>query len=149
MSNLRDRLVSATLSWQERFGITPRITDAVAEFDAAMIIGMSHDEYSIAMRGRTAVSRGHDFAFRGIRYQVKANRPSGSKGSKVTLVSKAKNYDWDVLIWLLYNREYVLIEAWAWDVSEYRTAFGDVSRINPAHMRNGRTAIQPPEPSGN
>jgi hypothetical protein len=44
--------------------------------------------------------RGHDFEFKGQRHQVKANRRSGKPGSVVTLVPKAKNFDWDVLIWI-------------------------------------------------
>ena len=48
--------------------------------------------------GRTAVTRGCDFILNELRYQVKANRPSGKRGSFVTLVGKASNYDWDRLI---------------------------------------------------
>jgi hypothetical protein len=88
--------------------------------------------------GRTAVSRGADFTHRGTRYQVKANRPSGKPGSFVKLVGKARNYDWDRLIWLLYDREYVLQEAWQWDVDDYRKAFDSIERLRPEHMRLGQ-----------
>ena len=60
-------------------------------------------EYSDYMRDKTAVAKGTDFVYRNIRYQVKANRPSGKKGSKVTMVPKASNYEWDRLIWILYD----------------------------------------------
>jgi hypothetical protein len=145
--NLRDQLVGLALSWQERFSVAPRVTDTVAEFDAAMLVGMSEDDYAEAMRGRSAVAKGHDFAFRGVRYQVKANRPSGGRGSAVTLVAKAKNYDWDVLIWILYDREYRLQEAWSWSVTTYRAAFDPLSRLSPAHMRKGERANKAPEPT--
>lgn len=66
------------------------------------------------MQGKTVVQRGHDFVFNGARYQVKANRPSGKPGSTVTLVSKVKNYDWDFLVWVHYDRLYEIQEAWQW-----------------------------------
>ena len=64
---------------------------------------------------RSAVTKGYDFTHNGCRYQVKANRPSGKPGSPVTWVSKVNNYDWDKLIWILYDRNYVVQEAWEWD----------------------------------
>ena len=95
MSDLRSALVSVARAWQERFGVAPHITNAIAEYDAALLVGMTEEEYALDCRGRTAVTAGFDFTHHGVRYQVKANRPSGLKGSKVTLVSAAKNYDWD------------------------------------------------------
>ena len=135
---LRDQLVETALLWQKRFSVAPRITDAVAEYDAAMLLGMAEEEYSAAMKGRTAVSRGHDFVFRGLRYQVKANRPSGNKGSPVTKVAKANNYKWDVLIWIHYNKEFVIQEVWEWSVADYRAQFHDEKYTRPVHMRRGR-----------
>jgi hypothetical protein len=73
--------------------------------------------------------------FKGCRYQVKANRPSGKQGSSVTLVAKAHNYDWAKLIWILYDRNYELREAWEWDVDDYREAFESRSRLGPKDMR--------------
>jgi hypothetical protein len=93
-------LIDVALDWQERFGVAPQITSTLSEFDAAMLVGMSEAEYSAFMQDKTAVSRGSDFEFNGIRYQVKANRPSGKKGSTITNVPKARNYDWDRLIWI-------------------------------------------------
>ena len=138
MKGLRTRLVMIALEWQEHFGVAPSITSTVSEYDAAILVGMPEHEYSDYMQGQTAVSKGSDFAWRGIRYQVKANRPSGKPGSRVTLVAKAKNYDWDVLIWILYNREYEIEEAWSWGVEEYRQAFDAMARLSPKHYRGGR-----------
>ena len=50
------------------------------------------------MKDKTAVSKGADFVYKNTRYQVKANRPSGKKGSRVTMVPKASNYEYG------YNR---------------------------------------------
>ena len=136
--SLRARLVQIALEWQERYGVAPAITSTLSEFDAAtVLLGMSEDEYARDLASATAVRRGYDFLFDGLRYQVKANRPSGKPGSFVTLTAKARNYDWDRLIWILYSREYEIAEAWMWEVDAYRNELHEVARISPEHMRRG------------
>jgi hypothetical protein len=137
MHDLRDKLVDLALSWERAFGNAPHITAALSELDAARLVGCSIDEYAACMRGTTAVRRGHDFEFDGRRYQVKANRPSGKPGSRVTWVPKAKNFDWDVLIGILYDSNYNLQEAWWWEAAPYRQAFESVKRLSPVHYRSG------------
>jgi hypothetical protein len=135
--DIRASLVAIALEWEAKFGIAPAITSAVSEYDAAILVGLSPEEYGAGCAGRTAVSRGHDFTFRTHRYQVKANRPSGKPGSSVTLVAKPANYDWDYLIWVLYDRCYQMQEAWLWPVAQYQAALGSKTRISPADMRAG------------
>src|ERR1022692_2423500 len=94
-AQLRGRLVEVSLRWQERFGVAPAVTSALSELDAALLVGMTEDEYCSDCVSRTAVTRGSDFTHRACRYQVKANRPSGRPGSFVTLVGRANNYEWD------------------------------------------------------
>ena len=137
MLDLRDQLVDIALRWEKAFGNAPHITATLSEFDAAQLVGCSIDEYSAFMRTATAVQRGHDFEFDGKRYQVKANRPSGKPGSVVTLVPKARNFDWDFLIWILYNKQYEIEEAWRWEAAEYREAFEFVRRLSPADYGKG------------
>lgn len=141
MHDLRDKLVDLALTWERTFGNAPHITAALSELDAARLVGCSIDEYAECMRGATAVRRGHDFEFKGKRYQVKANRPSGKPGSRVTLVPKAKNFDWDVLIWILYDKAYDIQEAWSWEAVPYRQVFESVKRLAPAHYRRGTRLI--------
>ncbi|MDR4468756.1 MAG: hypothetical protein MRJ68_10725 [Nitrospira sp.] len=138
MTDLRQQLVVAVLAWERTFGVAPAITSAISEFDAALLVGCSVEDYATAMRRTTAVQKGHDFTFNNVRYQVKANRPSGKPGSFVTLVPKAKNCDWDVLIWLLYDAQYRIQEAWLWDVDAYKAAFDSVKRLSPSHYRQGK-----------
>jgi hypothetical protein len=138
LEDLREQLVHVALAWERAFGNTPQITTVLSEHDAARLVGCSADAYSCAMQGATAVQRGHDFVFNGARYQVKGNRPSGKRGSLVTWVPKATNYDWDYLIWILYDSHYRIQEAWEWDVSRYRDAFDQVDRLSPAHLRLGK-----------
>ena len=131
---LREKLAEIALQWQANFGVAPSITSAISEYDAAMLVGMSEREYSDYMKDKTAVSKGADFVYRGIRYQVKANRPSGKPGSFVTMVPKASNYDWDRLIWILYDKNYVMQEAWEWQVNDYILAFNSIKRLSPNHL---------------
>lgn len=137
MQDLRRQLVECALAWERAFGNAPAITSAVSEYDAAALVGLSPELYSAAMQGMTTVQRGYDFKFNGKRYQVKGNRPSGKPGSFVTWVPKARNYEWDYLVWVLYNQTYEIEEAWLWEVSAYRTAFDAVKRLSPSHYRKG------------
>lgn len=120
-TDLRGRLVDIALDWERAYGVAPAITSALAEYDAARLVSMS-DADSADRANQTAVTRGLDFRFRGLGYQVKANRPSGRPGSFVTIVAAAKNYEWDRLIWLLYDSRYRVVEAWLWNVAHYAGA---------------------------
>ena len=141
-NSLRDELVSVALEWQKQYGVAPRITGAISEYDAAILVGFPDSEYSSFMQDKTAVGSGSDFAYKGVRYQVKANRPSGKPGSRVTIVPKVRNYEWDRLIWILYDKNYVMQEAWQWDVGAYKRAFHDVKRLSPDHYRKGFRLFQ-------
>jgi hypothetical protein len=135
---LRDKLVDIALQWQTKFGVAPQITTVISEYDAAMLVGMPESEYSEYMQDKTAVNKGSDFVYNHQRYQVKANRPSGKPGSKVTIVAKATNYLWDKLIWILYDKHYVMQEAWEWDVEDYISSFDNKKRLSPDDYRKGR-----------
>lgn len=138
---LRDKLVSITLEWEKRYGVAPRTTDAISKYDAAMLVGFLEPEYSRFMQGKTAVAKGSNFQYGGVRYQVKANRPSGKPGSRVTLVANAaktaRKYEWDRLIWILYDKNYEMQEAWQWDVEPYKQTFSENQRLSPDHYRKG------------
>lgn len=106
-----------------------------------MLVGCTEEEYSFCTREQTAVQHGHDFTHGRARYQVKANRPSGKPGSFVTLVPKPKNYEWEYLVWILYDTAYVIQEAWLWEVGAFKEAFDAVSRLAPKHMRQGKRIV--------
>lgn len=126
--------------------MAPAITSTVSEYDASKLVGMSDQEYSAYMQDKTAVARGHDFVFRGVRYQIKAHRPSGKPGSRITNAGKARNYEWDILIWIRYDVSFEIVEAWAWDRESYIAAFDERKRISPDDMRGGRSLV--PQRSG-
>jgi hypothetical protein len=134
---LRDKLVSIALEWQRTYGNAPAITGTLGEYDAAMLVGCTEEDYQTQMRERSVVARGHDFVHAGSRYQVRANRPSGRRGSPVTLVSKPDSYEWDFFVWVHYHTDFRLREAWLWPVAEFRTQLGSVSRLSPSHVRQG------------
>ena len=136
---LRDRLVSIALEWQQRYGVAPHITAAISEYDAAMLVGFPEREYSRFMQGKTAVAKGSDFEYGGIRYQVKANRPSGKPGSRVTLVANAAkppaNTNGTASSGSCTTRTTRCSEAWQWDAEPYRQAFSENQRLSPEHYR--------------
>lgn len=138
MNDLRQSLIDIALAWEQAFGNAPSITSALSELDAALLVGCGFEEYSAGMQGRSTVQKGYDFLFGGARYQVKGNRPSGKPGSYVTWVPKARNYEWDYLVWVNYNQKYEIQEAWLWEVSDYVKAFDGVKRLSPAHYRLGK-----------
>ena len=140
-NDLRHELVKLSLKWQKLYGVAPQITTVISEYDVAMLLGMPEEEYSFYMQDKTAVSKGCDFEYNGKRYQIKANRPSGKPGSKVTIVAKASNYDWDYLIWVLYNKEYIMQEAWIWEREEYIKEFDTKKRISPDDYRRGTKLV--------
>ena len=139
---LRGRLVQVSLEWEDYFGVLPSVTKSISELDAALLVGMSEDAYCADGQLRTAVSKDLDFVYDGFRYQITANRPSGKKGSPVTWVNqkteKKKPFGWDRLIWILYDRLYVIQEAWEFTADEYRASFSHLTRLSPDHMRQGR-----------
>lgn len=142
---LREKLVSVALEWQDRYGIAPQITSPLSEYDAAMLIGFPEQEYSDHMQDKTAVGKGSDFVYKGVHYQIKGNRPSGKPGSRITMVPKATNYEWDVLIWVMYDKNYIIQEAWQWDVEPYKETFHNKKRLSPNDYRKGLRLF----PSGN
>lgn len=134
---LRDLLVQISLEWEERFSVAPRITDSVAEYDAAKLVGTSLRIGKGRKQRDTAVTKGFDFRKGDDLYQVKSNRPSGKPGSRVTLVGKAKSFDWDKLVWILYDRKYNIEEAWKFPCNKYRKLFESKKRLSPHDMRQG------------
>jgi hypothetical protein len=135
---LRNLLVKVSLEWEKRFAVAPRVTGDLAEYDAAKLKGTSLRIGKGRDVSDTAVKKGADFRYRNKGYQVKGNRPSGKKGSPVTLVTKAETDDWDMLIWILYNEEYRIQEARQFSYSLYHKLFKNKKRLSPQDMRLGR-----------
>ena len=81
-----------------------------------------------------------------MKYQVKACRPSGRKGDKITNVPMAKNYEWDKLIWIMYDKEYrIVVKAWLWERDNYISKFDKKKRLSPRDMRDGENLLSLPK----
>jgi hypothetical protein len=139
--SIRDQLVQITLKWEEVFGFFPGqagITAAISEFDAAIKLGYSVLEYANSVKGRSPVGRGHDFVFNGKKVQVKANRPSGKPGSAVWNAGpKVDSAGWDILIYILYDKDYVVQECYQFDRDLYDRLFIDKKSLRLEDMRKG------------
>ncbi|WP_197044229.1 MULTISPECIES: hypothetical protein [unclassified Rhizobium] len=124
--------------------MAPSIMSAISGYDAAVtLLGMSEKEYGASVKLATAAGGGFDFQFKGQRFQIKANRPSDKRGSAVTVVPKVRNYDWDQLIWILYSRDYEILEAWKWPREAYQREIQPLPRVSPNHMRRGLRLHRP------
>lgn len=138
---LRKQLINSCLEWEKLVGVAPSITSAISEYDAMKLVGMSEAEIIATAKDKTARQKGHDFIFKGIKYQVKANRPSYKKNSPVTITSKAKNYDFDKLIWILYNQKYEIQEVYECTAQDYKERFDALKRVRPVHLRTTKRLI--------
>ena len=50
---LRQQLVDAVLAWEASFGNAPLTTTVLSEYDTAMLVGMTYEQYAAAMVGTT------------------------------------------------------------------------------------------------
>ena len=137
MENIRNLLVKIALEWENKFTVMPQITSAISEYDAAQLLGCDDQTYSKIMKGQTAVTKGYDFIYNDIKYQIKGNRPSGKPGSKITRGPKATNYEWDFLIWIVYDTQFNIQEVWKFKVDGYKELFDKKNRLSPHDMRKG------------
>jgi hypothetical protein len=138
---IRDRLVQTILKWEEKFGFFPGqagITAAVSEYDTAMRLGLNEDQYRGSIMGRSSVGRGYDFKFKDKKIQVKANRPSGRPGSDIWNAGpKVRTDRWDILIYILYHKNYVIQEAYWFDCDEYERMFLNEKKLRLDDMEEG------------
>lgn len=135
LSKLRKQLVELCLKWEKLVGVAPSITSAISEYDAMVLVGINEENIIKTAKDKTSRQKGYDFINKGIKYQVKANRPSYKKNSPVTITSKAKNYDFDKLIWILYDSKFIIQEAWICEVNNYKEKLGQLKEVRPKHIR--------------
>jgi hypothetical protein len=139
--SLRDHLCENAVKWQEKYRVAPNIISAISEFDAARLVGMSEEEYAERERGRTSAA---GFIFREMRYQVLGTRREGirERPESIVIHKRPSNYDWDYLIWIRYNKSYVIQEAWRWDVVLYTEYFNQNDRMTLNDMRLGENLLR-------
>ena len=140
---IRDQLVQIVLKWEKKFGFFPGqagITAAISEYDAATrIFKLDENQYSISVQGRSSVGRGYDFKFNKKKIQVKANRPSGRLGDTVWNAGrKVKTDGWDILIYILYDKSYVVQEAYEFKCDKYEELFSNKKSLRLEDMKKGK-----------
>ena len=91
---MRAELVRVALEWENCLGVAPKITDAIAEFDVAHLVGIAEEQYCRDGQQPTAVSRDFNVIHNGLCCEVTRSRPSGKKGSEVCLVGDERKKDW-------------------------------------------------------
>lgn len=141
MKDYRKSLIDIALAWEKDIGNFPKITSAISEYDAAtMIVGMSHEQYASSMLGVSQVRKGFDFEFQGVRYQIKADRIGPGRGEP-SANRKPSNWCWDKFIWIKYNDIFHPLEAWLWNVKDFRERFENFKSVRPKQLRLGLRVI--------
>ena len=140
----REQLISQSLAWESAFGKSPSITGELGEIDAIFSLGFLTPETLRKRRSASAVKSKSDFEVNGLRYQVKANRPSGRPGSKVTKIGVPKPDGWDELLWVLYNKDYRVQEFWKIDHRTFWQALGGNKHLRPKIIRDSGIRLSVP-----
>ncbi|MBF0180503.1 MAG: hypothetical protein HQM03_10825 [Magnetococcales bacterium] len=120
-NQLRNDLLVVGRRWQEQFGMTPINYAVIAVYDAAMLVGMTEEQFAEYMQERVlSVGREADFVFERKRYLVKAYRQTDTGGgNRVRYVPKAQHMQWDLLVMILYDAELIVMGAWRMTWDEY------------------------------
>lgn len=124
INEITDRLIKCSIEFENQTGIVPAVSSALSEIDAMIGIGMSEKDifgYKIKQKTR---QKGHDFEYRGLKYQVKVDRESIKEGfgpgknKHNSLISPRG--EWDVLIWIEYDCDYKIISAYKWTKKDFK-----------------------------
>jgi hypothetical protein len=138
---LRDRLADVALEWENKYGVSlgtsPRVTPAIAEYDAARLIGVSEEKYGELDRGRGNafyfIYKGKRYRTRGSRHESLSERPEGT-----VIYEKPTDFEWDYFIFILYRKSYVIEEAWLWEAASYKEFFDQNDKMSFNDMRQGK-----------
>lgn len=129
-ATFRELLVDLACHWQDPLGVTPAVNYAVARYDAAALAGLAEPRCR-------AVASGADFDHEGQRYQVIASRDP--EPARIPVVRRA---GWDRLIWLVYDRDYALLEAWSCEGEALRARWGDSRILTSDCLRLGEDLLR-------
>ena len=135
---IRRELIKSSLEWAAAFGLTPAIIGELGEVDAAYLLSKSPKMAKNILLARTPRQKGYDLLIDHQRIQVKATRSSGLPGSTITRIQKPRNDMWDLIVWINYNRDFHLQEAWLWTRRAYLKKFSQSHRISPEEFRKGK-----------
>lgn len=136
----RDNLVSLALEWEERYGLLPLQASVIAARDAALLVGMSDERYSLHMQDRVVPAPSDvDFIYNKQRYIVRCARRG--PGAEKVYVSKAHQGGWNFLVFILYDARFSILGAWQMPSDQYQVQCGEKERLVPEDHQVGKNLL--------
>ncbi|MBF0164677.1 MAG: hypothetical protein HQM01_09305 [Magnetococcales bacterium] len=136
----RDSLVTLALEWEERYGLLPLQSSVIAARDAALLVGMSDERYSLHMQDRVVPAPSDlDFIYNKQRYIVRCARRG--PGSEKVYVSKAHQGGWNYLVFILYDAKFSILGAWQMPSDQYQVQCGEKERLVPEDHQVGKNLL--------
>ncbi|MEO5330417.1 MAG: hypothetical protein H7839_00210 [Magnetococcus sp. YQC-5] len=138
-NRIRDNLVSVALEWQDKYGVSPVNLNVIAGWDAAILAGMSDEDYaSYQMERKYQSLREVDFVYHRQKILVKAFRQIIPLEFGMKYVSKPLQTEWNLIIFILYDSYYSIIGAWQMSHEEYMLKLGDQEKLTPEDYQKGK-----------
>ncbi|MBF0417814.1 MAG: hypothetical protein HQL86_06160 [Magnetococcales bacterium] len=136
----RDNLISLAMEWEDRYGLLPIQSSVIAARDAALLVGMSDERYSLHMQDRVVPAPNDvDFIYNKQRYIVRCARIA--PGTEKVYVSKAHQGSWNYLVFILYDAKFSILGAWQMPNDLYQVQCGDKERLTPEDHQVGKNLL--------
>ncbi|MBF0272703.1 MAG: hypothetical protein HQL98_11645 [Magnetococcales bacterium] len=133
----RDAMTMVALAWEERYGLSPLNLSVLAARDAALLVGMSDERYSLHMQDRVFPAPSDvDFIYNKRRFIVRSVRHSPSTDARH--VAKAHASGWDLLVFIVYDAQYEILGAWQMSNEEYLVQCAQKERLVPEDYQVGK-----------
>ncbi|MBF0212150.1 MAG: hypothetical protein HQM00_01155 [Magnetococcales bacterium] len=138
----RDALATIALGWEERYGLSPLDLSVIAARDAALLVGMSDERYSLHMQDRVFPAPSDvDFIYNKKKYVVRSVRQSPT--SDAHQVAKVPAQGWDFLVFVMYDAKYVITGAWQMPNDTYLAQCARKERLTPEDCQLGKSLLAP------
>ncbi|MEO5345790.1 MAG: hypothetical protein H7834_05350 [Magnetococcus sp. YQC-9] len=136
----RDALITLALAWEERYGLPPLQLSVIAARDAALLVGMSDERYSLHMQDRVVPAPSDvDFIFNKNKYVVRSVRRTS--GGELLFIPPAPSSGWDFLIFILYDTKFAIVGAWQMTIDLYQTRCTGRERLTPENLQDGKNLL--------
>ncbi|MBF0614308.1 MAG: hypothetical protein G8237_11125 [Magnetococcales bacterium] len=140
----RDALITIALGWEERYGLSPLDLPVIAARDAALLVGMSDERYSLHMQDRVFPAPNDvNFIYNKNRYIVRCVRYSPTTDS--AHVPRIQSGGWDYLVFVAYDVKYVIMGAWQMSHDAFQRQCGHKEQVTPADLQYGKNMLGGPE----
>ncbi|MBF0190757.1 MAG: hypothetical protein HQL99_06345 [Magnetococcales bacterium] len=138
----RDTMTMLALAWEERYGLSPLNLSVLAARDAALMVGMSDERYSLHMQDRVFPAPSDvDFIYNKKKFIVRSVRHSPSTDARH--VPKAHASGWDSLVFIVYDAQYAILGAWQMSNDEYMVQCAQKERLVPEDYQVGKRLPSP------